>query len=87
MNIYVGNLSYKLTEEDLNKAFSVYGEVAKATIITDKFTKRSKGFAFVEMVNDNEAKEAIEALNNTELDGRNLKVNEARPREERKPRF
>ena len=80
MNIYVGNLPFNLGEEDLSKIFEEYGEIASAKIITDKFTGRSKGFGFVEMENDEEAKTAIEELNNAEVGGRNIKVNESRPR-------
>lgn len=90
MNIYVGNLPYSTTESDLNSAFSEFGEVSNVTIITDKFSGKSKGFGFVEMPNNEEADAAIEALNETELKGRNLKVNQARPRRERsdsRPRY
>jgi RNA recognition motif-containing protein len=80
MNIYVGNLPFNLGEEDLKKIFEEYGEVSSAKIITDKFTGRGKGFGFVEMDNDDEAKNAIEELNNAEVAGRNIKVNESRPR-------
>ena len=83
MNIYVGNVKYEMTESLLKEMFSAYGEVTSARIITDKETGRSKGFGFVEMPNDNEAKAAIEATNEKEIGGRTLKVNEARPREER----
>jgi RNA recognition motif-containing protein len=83
MNIYVGNLSYQATEDDLQSAFSPHGEVTSVAIIRDKFSNQSKGFGFVEMANDEDAKAAIEALNGMELKGRQLRVNEARPREER----
>ena len=83
MNIYVGNVKYEMTENDLKEMFSVYGEVASARIITDKDTGRSKGFGFVEMPNDSQALVAIESTNEKEIGGRTLKVNEARPREER----
>jgi len=86
MNIYVGNLSYEVTEGDLSEAFGAYGEVASAKIITDRYTGNSKGFGFVEMPNDAEGKVAIESLNGQELKGRTLAVNEARPRPERRPR-
>lgn len=86
MNIYVGNLPYAITEDDLNDAFSEFGEVASVSIIKDKFSGQSKGFGFVEMPNDNEAEEAIEALNERDLKGRNLRVNQAKPREERPQR-
>lgn len=82
MNIYVGNLSWNLKDQDLQNLFSPHGEVASAKIINDKFTNRSKGFGFVEMPNDEEAKAAIDALNGTEIDGRNIVVNESRPKEE-----
>ena len=80
MNIYVGNLSFNLTEDDLRTAFSAYGTVEKAAIITDKMSGQSRGFGFVEMPNREEAVKAIESLNGKDLKGRNLKVNEAQPR-------
>lgn len=80
MNIYVGNLPYNVVEEDLREIFEEYGEVASVKIISDKLTGRSKGFGFVEMDEDKEAKKAIEELNNAELSGRNIKVNESRPK-------
>jgi RNA recognition motif-containing protein len=80
MNIYVGDLSYDVTEDDLKAVFSEFGEVDSLNIIKDKFSGRSKGFGFVEMPNNSEADKAIEALNGTELKGRNLKVNQAKPR-------
>lgn len=83
MNIYVGNLSYNCSEADLRTAFSAYGEVDSVRIITDRDTGRSKGFGFIEMPNDSEANAAIQALNGSELMERTIKVNEARPREER----
>ncbi|MBT8045370.1 MAG: RNA-binding protein [Verrucomicrobiae bacterium] len=83
MNIYVGNLSYNLNDNDLQQVFAEYGAVASAKIIQDRDSGRSKGFGFVEMPNDDEANKAIEGLNGSEIDGRNLTVNEARPREER----
>ncbi|MCP5537667.1 MAG: RNA-binding protein [Akkermansiaceae bacterium] len=83
MNIYVGNLSYNLSDNDLQQVFAEYGAVSSAKIIQDRDTGRSKGFGFVEMANDADGAKAIEGLNGTELDGRNLTVNEARPREER----
>lgn len=86
MNIYVGNLSYNVTENDLRNAFSEYGSVSKVNIIMDKMTGKSKGFAFVEMDNDANGQTAIEELNGADLAGRNLKVNLARPREERPAR-
>lgn len=83
MNIYVGNLPYSVDDADLKDVFSQYGEVESATIISDRQTGRSKGFGFVEMSNDGDGQSAIDALNDTELNGRNIKVNEAREREER----
>ncbi len=85
INIYVGNLSYQTTEEDLRQAFGAYGEVHAAAVIHDKFTDKSKGFGFVEMPSDDEAKAAIEAMDGTEFMGRQIKVNEARPRPDRRP--
>jgi len=83
MNIYVGNLSYEATEEDLQQAFEGFGQVESVNIIKDKYSGRSKGFGFVEMPAKDEAQSAINDLNDTELKGRTLKVNEARPRSER----
>ena len=83
MNLYVGNLSYDMSEENLRTEFAEYGEVQSAKIITDKFTGRSRGFGFVEMNSDGEGKKAMEALNGKDFEGRELVVNEARPREER----
>ena len=80
MNIYVGDLSSDVTEDDLKAVFSEFGEVDSVNIIKDKFSGRSKGFGFVEMPNNSEADKAIEALNGTELKRRNLKVNQAQPR-------
>ena len=82
MNIYVGNLSWNLKDQDLANLFTTFGEVASAKIVMDKFTQRSKGFGFVEMANDAEAQTAIDSLNNTEVEGRNLVVNESRPKTE-----
>ena len=84
-NIYVGNLSYDSTEEGLRSLFEQYGAVLSAKVITDRDTGRSRGFGFVEMEGPG-SDEAISALNGYELDGRALKVNEARPREARPPR-
>ena len=81
--IYVGGLPYSTTEGQLQEVFAVHGAVESARVITDKFTGRSRGFGFVEMSTDDEAQKAIEALNGTELDGRTLTVNEARPQERR----
>ena len=82
-NIYVGNLSYEATEDDIRQAFAAYGEVATVSIITDRDTGRSRGFAFVEMSNDAEAKEAITNVNLAEIAGRRVTVNEARPKTDR----
>jgi cold-inducible RNA-binding protein len=84
--LYVGNLSYNMSDADLQTLFSSYGSVDSARVITDRDTGRSKGFGFVEMSNDAEAQAAIDGLNGYETDGRTLTVNEARPREERGPR-
>ncbi len=83
MNIYIGNLSFDTTEEDLRKAFEGYGEVSKANVITDKFSGKSRGFGFVEMPSKGEAEAAMTGLNGQELNGQTLNVNEARPRTER----
>jgi RNA recognition motif-containing protein len=80
MNIYVGNLPFNLGEEDLKEIFEEYGEVTSTKIISDKFTGRSKGFGFVEMENGAEATNAIKELNNAEISGRNIKVNESVPK-------
>src|SRR6185436_7987725 len=82
MNIYVGNLSWNLKDQDLSNLFASHGEVVSAKIVNDKFTNRSKGFGFVEMANDAEAQAAIAALNGSEVDGRNIVVNESRPKPE-----
>ena len=82
MNIYVGNLSWNLKDQDLSNLFASYGEVTSAKIVTDKFTQRSKGFGFVEMADDTAAQAAITALNGSEVDGRNIVVNESRPKPE-----
>lgn len=86
VKLYVGNLPYTTTDDDLKELFAPYGSVASATVITDRDSGRSKGFGFVEMETDEEAKAAIEALNGKDFGGRNLVVNEARPREERSDR-
>ncbi len=80
-NIYCGNLAYAVTSEDLQTAFEAYGEVTTASVISDRQSGRSKGFGFVEMTGDSEAEAAIEALNGTDLKGRAMRVNEARPRD------
>jgi len=82
MNIYAGNLSYDLSEEDLKKAFEEFGQVESAKIISDMYSGRSKGFGFVEMSDETEAQSAIDGLNGKELKGRTLNVNQARPRSE-----
>lgn len=83
MNIYVGNLPYSTTEDDLRSSFSPFGEISSVAIIKDRMTGKAKGFGFVEMPNKDEAEHAINQLNGTELGGRNITVNEARPRPER----
>ncbi len=83
MNIYVGNLSWGTNEQDLQEAFEAFGEVSSVSIITDRETGKSRGFGFVEMPSDAEARAAIAALNGADMGGRNLTVNEARPREDR----
>jgi RNA recognition motif-containing protein len=82
MNIYVGNLAYEVTEEDLRQAFEPFGKITSITLIKDKFTGQSKGFGFVEMAAKGEARVAITKLNGQELKGRAITVNEARPRSE-----
>ncbi len=86
MNIYCGNLAYAVTEDDLRTAFGEFGEVTSVNVITDKFSGQSKGFGFVEMADNSEADAAIKGLNDTALGGRNLRVNQAKPREERPQR-
>ena len=86
MNIYVGNLPYSVTEDDLRNLFAEHGSVTSANVISDRHTGQSKGFGFVEMSNDSEAEAAIEALNESSVQGRNIRVNQARPRESRPPR-
>jgi cold-inducible RNA-binding protein len=83
VKLYVGNLAFNTTEQDLQEQFRQYGQVSSANIITDRDTGRSRGFAFVELDSKESAQAAIEALNGKELDGRALTVNEAKPREER----
>ena len=83
MNIYVGNLPYSVDRDELREIFAAYGEVSAARIVNDRETGRSKGFGFVEMADDAQARQAIEALNGSDIGGRNAVVNEARPREER----
>ncbi len=86
MNLYVGNLAYTVTEADLRAAFEAFGTVDRANVITDRDSGRSKGFGFVEMPNNSEADAAIKALNDSPLNGRPIRVNEARPRENRPQR-
>ena len=83
MNIYVGNMSYETTEEDLRTACEAFGKVESVNIIKDKFSGQSKGFAFVEMPSKTDGQAAIDGLNDKELNGRSLNVNEARPRTEK----
>ena len=83
MNIYVGNLPYSVTDSDLRETFSRFGEVAEVNLITDKFTGESKGFAFVDMTNNSQADAAIKGLNGTDMKGRNITVNQAKPKTER----
>jgi RNA recognition motif-containing protein len=82
MNIYVSNIPYQTTEEELRDAFAAFGNVSSARIIKDKLTGKSRGFGFVEMGNDDEAKSALEGMNGAELSGRKVNAREARPREE-----
>lgn len=84
--LYIGNLSYDTKDESLKEAFSAFGAVESATVIMDKMSGRSKGFGFVEMSNDDEAAKAIEGMNGKDLDGREIRVSEARPMESRPPR-
>ncbi len=86
MNIYVGNLAYSVTEEELSELFGAYGTVTSANIITDRDTGNSKGFGFVEMEEKAEGEKAIEELDGSSVNGRNIRVNEARPRGERSSR-
>ena len=80
MNIYVSNLSFKVTDNDLRELFSSYGAVDSAKVINDRMTGRSRGFGFVEMADNREAQKAIDELNDTEFDGKRISVNEARPK-------
>jgi RNA recognition motif-containing protein len=84
VNIYVGNLSFDTTDEDLRKAFEAFGRVESASVIKDKFSGQSRGFGFVEMPAKAEAEAAISGLDGTDLNGKSLKINEARPRTERR---
>lgn len=83
MNIYVGNLSFRATDEDLRTLFSEFGDVTSAKVVMDRETGRSRGFGFVEMADNSAGKDAIEALDGQDHQGRSLKVNEAKPRESR----
>jgi len=83
MNIYVGNLSFRTDDEELREVFAEFGDVISAKVIMDRETDRSRGFGFVEMSSDDEGNAAIEALDGAEVGGRNLRVNEAKPRERR----
>ena len=83
MNIYVGNLSFNANEDDIKSAFEAHGTVETASIIRDKYSGQSRGFGFIEMPNKEEAENAIQALNGSDFKGRTLKVNEAKPRENR----
>lgn len=83
MNIYVGNLAWGTGDDELRNAFEAFGEVSSAKVIMDRETGRSRGFGFVEMSDDNAAKQAIDGMNNKDLGGRTLRVNEARPRDDR----
>ncbi len=85
-NIYVGNLPFSIEDDQLRELFEEYGEVQSAKVIMDRDTGRSRGFGFVEMPDDDAAMEAMEALNDSECEGRSLRVNEARPRSDRGPR-
>ncbi len=86
MKLYIGNLSFDVTEEALKKAFSEFGSIEEAIIITDKFSGRSKGFAFITFSKDKDAEEAIKKMNGKEFEGRNLRVSEAKPMQERPKR-
>ena len=86
MNIYVSNLSFDVQDQDLREFFTPYGEVTSAKIITDRETGRSRGFGFVEMSDDEASRKAIAELNDSTVDGRNIKVTEARPKEDRPAR-
>ena len=82
MKLYVGNLSYEVSDEDLKQAFSAFGQVDSATVVKDTYTRKSKGFGFIEMASSDAAQEAIVALHGKELKGREMNVNEARPKTE-----
>ena len=84
MNIYIGSLAFEVTEDELRQEFEAFGEVSSAAVIKDKFTGQSRGFGFVEMPSNDDAKKAMEALNGKELKGRPIRVDEARPRNDRR---
>ncbi len=84
MNMYVGNLSFNVTEEDLKALFSEYGEVESVNIVLDRFSKQSRGFGFVEMLNNSEADKAIKALNGNELKGKSIKISQSEPNRRKK---
>jgi RNA recognition motif-containing protein len=86
MNLYVGNLNWQTTEADLQTAFEAFGQVSSVTIIKDKYTGQSRGFGFVEMADDTEGQAAIDGLNGKEIDGRTLRIDLARPRDDSKDR-
>ena len=86
MKLYVGNMSFKMTLDDLKKEFSKFGDIEEAVIISDKFSGRSKGFGFITFTNDDDGNKAIAEMNKKEIDGRELTVNEARPMEKREDR-
>jgi RNA recognition motif-containing protein len=86
MKVYIGNLPFSFDDEGLKKICATYGEIEECTVIKDKFSGRSKGFGFVTFKNDDDAKKAIEAMNDKEIEGRNLKVNEAKPMDPDRPR-
>jgi len=86
MKLYVGNLPFSIDSEKLKELFSSYGDIEEATVISNKFSGRSKGFGFVTFTKDEDAKKAIKEMNDKDVEGRKLKVNEARPMEERPPR-
>ena len=86
MKVYVGNLPFSFDDEGLKKVFESYGEIEEVSVIKDKFSGRSKGFGFVTFKNDDDAKKAIDAMNDKEVEGRNLKVNEAKPMDPDRPR-
>ncbi len=86
MNIYVGNLAYTVTEDDLKEAFSGFGEISSVRLVSDKFSGKSKGFGFIEMPDNSEAEAAMNALNGSSFNGRDMKASQAKPREDRPQR-